>query len=368
MIQETNFMTTVDFIDIKQTLVSIIINNYNYASYLKQAIDSALNQTYLHIEVIVVDDCSTDNSRDIIASYGNKIIPILHQQNGKQAAAFNSGFAVSKGEIIIFLDSDDYLFPQAVEKIVATWHPKLAKTHYTLSVVDSEGKSRGFSYPQGSKPLARGEVYRSIMEIGTYQTVATSGNALSRKALEKVFPIPDEFKLTADDYLSVLIPFYGEIAAIDEPLAAYRIHDSNQWALATVTSERFRRFVRHDLQKCELIKKKASELGYPAPQDIDMRFFGRVWFRLASLRLEPKQHLVSSDNSLVLMYWGVRSLWKYSDLNWQKRIIFSLWFIWVALVPLPLAKIAIRWLFAPHFRPKAVGWMLNKLRTLVNQF
>lgn len=90
--------------------VSIIINNYNYERFLSEAIDSAINQNYQNTEVIVVDDYSTDNSRDVIASYGDKIIPVYHQENGKQAAAFNSGFAVSKGEIIIFLDADDYLF------------------------------------------------------------------------------------------------------------------------------------------------------------------------------------------------------------------------------------------------------------------
>jgi glycosyltransferase involved in cell wall biosynthesis len=64
--------------------VSILINNYNYGRFLQEAIDSALNQTYSPTEVIVVDDGSTDNSREIIASYGNKIIPVL-KENGGQA-------------------------------------------------------------------------------------------------------------------------------------------------------------------------------------------------------------------------------------------------------------------------------------------
>ena len=73
-----------------QPLVSIIINNYNYDRFLPEAINSAINQTYPHTEIIVVDDGSTDNSRDIISGYGQRIIPIF-QPNGKQAAAFNSG-------------------------------------------------------------------------------------------------------------------------------------------------------------------------------------------------------------------------------------------------------------------------------------
>ena len=187
-------------------LVSIIINNYNYDRFLAEAIDSALGQTYEHIEVIVVDDGSTDNSRQIITEYGARILPIL-QPNGKQAAAFNSGFARSKGEIIIFLDSDDYLYPQAVAEVVKVWQPSLAKVHYRLNVVDGVGKSLGYSSPQGTAPLDRGKVWQTLLEVGCYNSTPTSGNALNRQALTNLFPIPEQYKLTADDYLSFQVPF-----------------------------------------------------------------------------------------------------------------------------------------------------------------
>ncbi len=346
-------------------LVSIIINNYNYDRFLAQAIDSALNQTYPHIEVIVVDDGSTDNSRKIIAEYGDRLIPIL-QPNGKQAAAFNSGFAKSRGDIILFLDSDDYLFPHAVERIVAVWQPNLAKVHYRLSVVDTSGQSLGYSSPQGSQPLAIGEVWRTLLEFGGYVSTPTSGNALSRKAMQPIFPIPDEYKLTADDYLSTSIPFYGEVAAIEEPLGAYRIHNNNQWALASVTSDRFRRFVRHDLQNYALLVHKANELGYAVPKDLEQRSIGRLWSRIISLKLDSTNHPVASDRTLSLIYQGIRSLWKYSAFNWQKRLIYSLWFLWVGLMPIPLAKPAMTWLYAPQFRPKAIDWTIRKIRPLVS--
>ena len=82
-------------------LVSINVNNYNYARFLNQAIDSALNQTYPNIEVVVVDDGSQDSSQEIIGSYGNQIVPVL-KENGGQASAFNEGFRVSQGEIVMF--------------------------------------------------------------------------------------------------------------------------------------------------------------------------------------------------------------------------------------------------------------------------
>ena len=347
------------------TLVSIIINNYNYDRFLGEAIDSALNQSYKNIETIVVDDGSTDNSRQIIAEYGDRIISIL-QPNGKQAAAFNSGFARSRGEIIIFLDSDDFLYPEAVSEIVAIWHSDLAKVHYRLNVVDGKGASLGYSAPQGTFPLSVGKVWEMLLEVGGYTSTPTSGNALNRRALQELFPIPDEYKLTADDYLSFQVPFYGEVAAIEEPLGVYRVHDSNQWALATVTGDRFKRFVRHDLQNFALLTAKARELGYKVPSDLEQRSIGRLWSRIISLRLNAQTHPVRSDRSIELIYQGIRSLWKYSDFNFPKRIFYSLWFVWVGLMPLPLAKPAISWLYAPQQRPKLVSWTTTKLKALMS--
>lgn len=335
-------------------LVSIIINNYNYDRFLVQAIDSALSQTYSQIEVIVVDDGSTDRSQSVIQSYGDRIIPIF-QDNGKQGAAFNSGFAACSGEIILFLDSDDYLFPQAIERIVSSWHPHFAKIHYRLEVVDAQGHPLGTVVPPQGQLLAQGELWRTLLEEGTYTGVSTSGNALSRQALQQVMPIPQEYRTTADDYLSNLIPFHGEVGAIQEPLAAYRIHTTNQWALTTVNGDRFHRFVYHDLQSRQLLSQKANQLGLPLPPDFELRFHGHLWSRLASLRLDPTDHPIPADRPLPLIYWGMRSLWKYSQFSQTKKLAYSLWFLWVGLLPLPLAKVAITWLFLPYQRPKFIN-------------
>ena len=346
-------------------MVSIVINNYNYEQFLQTAIDSALSQTYANIEVIVVDDASTDGSCQLIEAYGDRVIPILHKQNGKQGGAFNSGFDKCQGDIVLFLDADDYLYPNAIAQIAQAWVPDLAKIHYRLDVVDSNGNLRGYSYPQGGQ-LEQGNLRSSILNVGTYKGVPTSGNAISRSALEQVMPIPDEFNMTADDYLSVLIPLYGAVSAIETPLGAYRIHDSNQWAMSKVTSERFHRFIRHDQQRCKLLKEKGEALGLSVPSDLETRFFGRSWSRLSSLKLDPLNHPVPEDHPIPLAISGINAVWKYSDHNWQKRIVFTLWFLWVGLVPSKLARPAIIWLFAPQLRPKPIGWALTKLRSFVN--
>src|SRR5580692_7737105 len=101
-------------------LVSILINNYNYAKFLDQAIDSALTQTYGKVEVVVVDDGSTDASLEIMAGYGDRIVAVT-KQNGGQASAYNAGFDASRGEIICILDADDLFLPHKVSRVVAAY-------------------------------------------------------------------------------------------------------------------------------------------------------------------------------------------------------------------------------------------------------
>jgi glycosyltransferase involved in cell wall biosynthesis len=95
-------------------LVSILINNYNYERFISQAIDSELEQTYHDIQA-VVDEGSTDYSRQVIDSYGNQIIKIF-KENGRPASALNAGFAVSKGGITCLLDADDIFLPTKISE------------------------------------------------------------------------------------------------------------------------------------------------------------------------------------------------------------------------------------------------------------
>ncbi len=93
--------------------VSVIIPAYNSAKFLPEAIESALNQTYPVFEIIVVDDGSTDNTKEVCDRYPT--IKYIYQENQGLIGARNTGFYASKGEYILFFDSDDYLLPKAVE-------------------------------------------------------------------------------------------------------------------------------------------------------------------------------------------------------------------------------------------------------------
>ena len=103
-------------------LVSIVIPIYNVEKYLNECVDSVIVQTYHDLEIILVDDGSTDNSGKLCDEY-KKIddrIKVIHQKNGGLSAARNTGMDSAIGEYLYFLDSDDYIEPQTVERLVDT--------------------------------------------------------------------------------------------------------------------------------------------------------------------------------------------------------------------------------------------------------
>ncbi|NER20229.1 MAG: glycosyltransferase [Symploca sp. SIO1C2] len=214
-------------------LVSILINNYNYGRFLSEAIDSALKQSYSNIEVIVVDDGSTDNSQEIIKSYGEHIIPIL-KQNGGQASAFNAGFAASQGEIICFLDSDDLWKTDKVAEVVKTFveNPDIGWCFHSLEFLSTTPKKispmtyKGISGKYDlSAHLERGKLNKKIPEFN----LATSGMCFNRSLLSKILPMPEVIKITSDDYIKYIALGVSPGFILLEDLALQRIHDNNAY-------------------------------------------------------------------------------------------------------------------------------------------
>ena len=99
-------------------LVSVIIPTYNRANLIKRSVESVLNQTYKNLELIIVDDGSTDNTKEVINSIKDERIVYIYQQNQKVCAARNTGVAISKGKYISFQDSDDICHPNKIEKLL----------------------------------------------------------------------------------------------------------------------------------------------------------------------------------------------------------------------------------------------------------
>jgi glycosyltransferase involved in cell wall biosynthesis len=209
---------------VMQPLVSAIINNYNYGQFISEAIDSVLKQTYSNIELIIVDDGSTDNSRDIIENYAkefpNKITTVF-KRNGGQASAFNCGFEISKGEIICFLDSDDFWFPDKIEKIVNEHQIADIVEH---SMLINNHSCRWLPNKNNAQILMK--------ERGRFIRFAeTSALSFSKQLLNKIFPIPEKgLEICSETYLLYSsLYFTNKVCTLKEALSFYRVHGKNNW-------------------------------------------------------------------------------------------------------------------------------------------
>lgn len=211
-----------------EPLVSILINNYNFGHFVGDAIDSALAQTYRKCEVIVVDDGSQDNSREVIARFGNRIKAVF-KSNGGQSSALNVGFAESKGDVVCFLDSDDAFLPGKVQRVVdgLAMCPEGWCFHH-LQWSDTNMKP----IPTPPIPYSTGRYdFRSELLEGKcrFAPPATSGLTFSRVLLSKLMPIPEAITITSDNYLKLsslaLEPGYF----IAEQYTLQRIHSGNSY-------------------------------------------------------------------------------------------------------------------------------------------
>jgi glycosyltransferase involved in cell wall biosynthesis len=211
-----------------EELVSIIITNHNYGTYLSTAIESALDQTYRAIEVVVVDDGSTDGSRDVITRFGGRIVPVLQKQGG-QGAAFNAGFKASRGAFICMLDADDAFLPTKVERVVEVFsrYPTAAWLRHKLVLTDEFLTPSTRSIPNFSGSSLTTIHPRLVLEHKA-RFVVSSGIALRRVAVLNVLPIPEDevalWQLGADAYVGTLSAGAGPGYSLDEILSYYRQH------------------------------------------------------------------------------------------------------------------------------------------------
>jgi glycosyltransferase involved in cell wall biosynthesis len=224
----------------EDSFVSILINNYNYGQFLGEAIRSALSQSYLNREIIVVDDGSTDDSLQIAQSFGDEV-RLIAKQNGGQASAFNAGFAASRGGIICLLDADDVWLPGKVERIVEVFrqNPDIDWCFENLKLFrdsQSERCSRDRCFVAG-KVDARKSMLDGVFPENIES--ASSGLSFRRELLARILPMPHARSiLLCDDYIKTACYALSPGIALDEELSLQRIHGAN---LYTNTSIRDRR-------------------------------------------------------------------------------------------------------------------------------
>ncbi len=239
----------------KQPLVSIVTPSYNQAPYLEQTIQSVLGQDYPNLEYLVIDGGSTDNSVEIIKKYAKTmesrslLLGTRQQAVGLQsrtidywtsekdrgqAEAINKGFARAKGEILAWLNSDDYYLPNAISAVVKSFeeNPEVVMVYGDMLAVDGNGQTINIlKYKQ-----------LSLEDLLCFQIVGQPSVFFRRRAFEKTGPLETTFHFMLDHHLWIRLAQQGRILHVPQVWSAARYHPAakNRARAAEFGREAFR--------------------------------------------------------------------------------------------------------------------------------
>lgn len=243
--------------------ISVLVSSYNYAPYIVEALSSALNQSTAPLEIVVVDDGSTDDSvmRVRSAFADEPRIQLIEQANGGQLSAWMTGFAVARGEVIALLDSDDRWSPGYLERISRAYAASPAPD-FVYCNMQLFGNADRPMHPAGpDRDLGLSVVLGSFYP--RWQGVATSGLTLRRELMARLLDLPPDMTrdwvTRPDDCLVVGADILGAHKVyLGEPLVGHREHGAN--ALAGYQRSRLQK-ARYSYRVARMLAHYRSRAG-----------------------------------------------------------------------------------------------------------
>jgi glycosyltransferase involved in cell wall biosynthesis len=210
--------------------ISVYITSYNQKQYLVEAIESVLNQTLRPSQIVLVDDCSTDGSKELIAGYASRyrdlITPVYHTQNQGVARSRIDGVQAATGDYVSHVDGDDRFLPTKLEREARLLHDdsrvQIAFSDYYY--ITADGSRRG-SWADSQKP-PRGDVFcrtfaRDFPKRGLFRNELTN-----RQAWKDIGYYDANLPLYEDYEMLIRLTKHLRVSYHDEPLSEYRIHDA----------------------------------------------------------------------------------------------------------------------------------------------
>ena len=278
-----------------QKLVSVIIPCFNVEKWVGEAIDSCLKQTYPHIEIIVIDDCSTDKSVEIIKSYGDKIIWERLPENKGGCYSRNRGFALSKGEYIQFLDADDFILPDKIERQINFLEETGADAIYGDWRFQGHQSNGVIFLEQIEKPGEQADILESLI-INWWTAVASL--LYRRTAVEKSGGWDEDFLAAQDrDFLISVVMAGAKVVYQPGCYSIYR-----RYGNVTVSTRSKLSWVENH---CKVLQKVEKKLLEQYQQNIPINYcraLAHGYFELARdyMYIDYPEYLRFSKKSLTL--------------------------------------------------------------------
>lgn len=230
-------------------LVSVIIPNYNHALYLKERIDSVLNQTYCDFEVIIMDDCSTDNSRDIIEQYRGhekvRLIAYNETNSGSTFAQWNKGVSLAKGDLIWIAESDDTCSMDLLKELVSKFmgDTSLVLAYCQSNRMNSEGLITG-TWLNHTKLLENSDIFSGDFEMSgreyieqflIYRNTIPNASAVvfKKDSFLKIDGADETIKYCSDWFTWIKVLLEGKISYSHKCLNNFRYHNKSVISSAT---------------------------------------------------------------------------------------------------------------------------------------
>jgi glycosyltransferase involved in cell wall biosynthesis len=246
-----------------KSFASVLIDTYNHERFIEQAIDSVLGQDFPvpEREILVVDDGSTDRTAEIVRKFEPRV-RLLRKENGGQASAFNAAIPECKGEIVAFLDGDDWWAPNKLSRVVQAMaaDPSVGIVGHGIFNVHRDGRSQAEILREGFRFRATTiEGARLFRRRGAF--LGTSRMAIRADVLRQIGRIPEEIEIQADEYLFTLSSVLATAQILPEALTYYRLHDANSFQLASRDPQKLRRKQKSLAMLATSLSRRLEMLG-----------------------------------------------------------------------------------------------------------
>lgn len=236
-----------------KAFASVLIDTYNHERFIEQAIVSVLEQDFpaADREVLVVDDGSTDRTPEIVRKFAPQV-RLLRKANGGQASAFNAGIPECKGEMVAFLDGDDWWAPGKLSVVAGEFenHPAIGTLGHGIYEVEENGAPQAVISPKKTCDLHLRDTSQGSLFLSLRAFLGTSRLAVRTKVLRQALPLPLGLVIEADEFLSTLTTALGGSRILEQPLTHYRYHSGNLFQFSEWNPGKVRR--KYDSLACFL--------------------------------------------------------------------------------------------------------------------
>ncbi len=245
---------------------SVLIDTYNHERFIEQAIVSVLEQDFpaSEREILVVDDGSSDRTPEIVRKFEPQV-RLLRKDNGGQGSAFNAGIPECRGEIVAFLDGDDWWAPEklrAVAEALAS-EASVGLVGHGITEVFLDGRQHAELLKENPRFRIDSEAGGRLFRLRK-SFLGTSRMAYRANLLRQIGNVPEALKFEADEYLFTLAGFLSEVLILRDSLTFYRLHENNAFQIGDGNESSIRRKQKTlqtlgELLRAELVKRAAPE-------------------------------------------------------------------------------------------------------------